>query len=100
MTVSSAGRRSTCTGTAEAKRRTAEGWLFWFARGAKRSAAGKKAGRGRCRETIGAISPLPLGDTVHRQRPHTCVTDPYKRKNDGEQDAFMRDRMLAKRDCR
>jgi hypothetical protein len=62
------------------------GRLAFFGLREEPSAArrGKKPDAAVARETIGAISPLPLGDTVHRQRPNTCVTDPCKQKNDGE----------------
>jgi hypothetical protein len=43
--------------------------------------AGKSRTR-RCRERSGPKGPLPLGDTVHRQRPNTCVTASGKRTTD------------------
>lgn len=36
--------------------------------------AGKKAGRAVAGKRSGPKGPLPLGDTVHRPRPNTCVT--------------------------
>jgi len=44
--------------------------------------AGKKAGRAVAGKRSGPTGPLPLGDTVHRQRPNTCVTASGKRTTD------------------
>lgn len=43
---------------------------------------GKKAGRAVAGKRSGPKGPLPLGDTVHRQRPNTCVTASGKRTTD------------------
>ena len=44
--------------------------------------AGKKAGRAVAGKRSGPKGPLPLGDTVHRQRPNTCATTSCKRTTD------------------
>jgi len=44
--------------------------------------AGKKAGLAVAGKRSGPKGPLPLGDTVHRQRPNICVTASGKRTAD------------------
>lgn len=44
--------------------------------------AGKKAGRAVAGKRSGPTGPLPVGDTVHRQRPNTCVAASNKRTTD------------------
>jgi len=69
--------------------------LFALARGAAQR-RGKSRPR-RCREAIGANSPLRPGETVHHQRPLTCVTERREREN-GQSSGSSRSEMARQSD--
>ena len=77
-----AGRRSTCTGGRSEAEDGGQDGFFVLREETRVAWRGKKPAAPLKGNDRGPNGPLPLGDTVHRQRPNTCVTASGKRTTD------------------